>query len=233
MKTSCIIVDDEPVVLILLERYISKIPSLELKGQFRNWPDTVDFLQEQCVDVIFTNIDMPGVNGMEMAGFRPPTHGFIFITESGKHALDNFPYHVIAYLLKPLIYINFAQAVKRIAISPEKQSINIRFEVAQMFVKISNKMVRICFEDILFIKGENEYVSLHFKDERLLIYKRMKDMEGLLPASFMRVHLSYIINTNYVVKVVANKYVFIGEKKIPIGGTYRTRVKNYIDLRAF
>jgi two-component system LytT family response regulator len=232
MKTSCIIID-EPGTLALLKQYISKVSAFEFKGQFYNGGDAVSFLQNQRVDIIFIDIDKPGMSDLELAGVLPRDQKFIFITGPGKHALNNFPYHVIDYLPKPLSYINFTQTVEKIAASVEKQPVNIPIEINHLFVKSGSQMVRISFEDILYIKGEKEYVSLHFKKERLLIYKRMKDMESLLPSCFMRVHLSYIINKNYLVKVVANKHLFIGIEKIPIGGSYRNRIKNYIDLRAF
>ena len=232
MKTSCIIID-EPGTLALLKQYISKVSAFEFKGQFYNGGDAVSFLQHQRVDVIFIDMDMPAIRDLELAGVLPLDQKFIFITGSGKHVLNTFPYHVTDYLPKPLSYINFTQTVEKIAASIEKQPINIAVETDHLFVKSGSQMVRISFEDILYIKGEKEYVSLHFKEKRLLIYKRMKDMESLLPSCFMRVHLSYIINKNYLVKVVANKHVFIGIEKIPIGGSYRTRVRNYIDLLAF
>ena len=118
-------------------------------------------------------------------------------------------------------------------ITDENKPVNTPLENNHLFAKSGSQMVRINFDEILYIKGEKEYVSLHFKDERLLVYKRMKDIESLLPSNFMRVHLSFIINTKHIVKVIGNKHVFIGAEKIPIGGTYRTRIKDYINRYTF
>jgi two-component system LytT family response regulator len=232
MKSSCIICD-EPGTLTVLQSFFLKISSLDLKGQFNNLPDALIFLKMQRVDIIFMDIGLPGINGPELADILPREQQFILIAGPGTALLNNFPYEIIDLLHLPFSYIDFAGAIEKTAAGTEQPLTTIPSGIDHLFFKSGSQMVRIYFNDILYIKGEREYISLHFKDQRLLIYRRMKEMENLLPATFIRVHLSYIINVNYVLKVVANKHLFIGETKIPIGGSYRTRIKHYIDLRAF
>ncbi len=231
MKTSCILIDDEPSALELLEDYVSKTSFLELKGQFDNGQDALNFLSEQPVDVIITDIVMPGMSGLELAAVLPPDQKFIFITGHEKYALHSFGYRVIDYILKPVPFPRFLQALTKIGSSIELQP-PVYPGASYLFVKSSGQMVRINFDEIIYIKGAREYVSLHFKEKRLLIYRRMKEMEQLLPTNFIRVHVSYIINVNHLVKVAA-KYAVTGSDEIPISGSYRGRLQQYIDPQSF
>lgn len=231
MKISCIIIDDEPNALALLEGYIEKIPSLELKGKFYDGVEALEFLKKHSIDVIITDIQMPLLTGFELADILPRNQKFVFVTAYAEHALNSFSFHVIDYLLKPITFKRFSQAVFKIealagieTIAPATPTSHETF----LFAKSGRQIVKINFDDILYIKGEKEYVNIQLKNEKLLIYKRMKEMEALLPAQFKRVHISYIVNTQHIQKVVMNQ-VQIGNAKIPVSDTYRDAFMRYLD----
>jgi two-component system LytT family response regulator len=228
MKTSCIIVDDDPLALTLLARYISKTSALLLIATFKNATEALVFLEGRRVDIVFTDIDMPGMSGLDFAAALPLAQQIIFVTRSDNYAFHSFRYWVIDYVLKPVSYERFCLAVAKIQVGVGGRLKKADTGTDHFFAKKRGELVRINFKDILYIKGEKEYVSLHFKDGRLLIYKRMKDMENILSSNFIRVHSSYIISIEHIAKVVANKFVIIGETQIPIGATYRSNFEKHI-----
>ena len=223
MKISCIIIDDEPNALALLEGYIAKIPVLQLLGKFFDAVDALEFLKKQSVEVIFTDINMPLLTGFELADILPRNQKFVFTTAYAEHALSSFSFHVIDYLLKPITFKRFSQAVIKIeAITSEAAAAppSVEKQESFLFAKSGRQIIKIKFDDILFIKGEKEYVNIQLQKEKLLIYKRMKEMEALLPPQFKRVHISYIVNTQHINKVVMNQ-VLVGNVAIPISESYR------------
>jgi two-component system LytT family response regulator len=231
MKISCIIIDDEPNALRLLEGHISKIPYLHLKGSFFDALEALEFLKKNPVDLIFTDINMPLLTGLELADILPASQKFIFTTAFTEHALSSFSYYVIDYLLKPISFKRFIQAVNKAeAVTPADINISDtnHQQKTTVFAKSGKQIIKIDFNDVLYIKGEKEYVSIHFKNERLLIYKRMKEMEALLPLHFIRIHTSFIININYIQKIEMN-HVLIDNIKIQISENYRQHFLQFLN----
>ena len=226
MKTTCIIIDDEPNALKLIKGYISDTSSLQLQGQFFDALEALEFLKYHTVDIIFTDINMPLLSGLELADILPKDQRFIFTTAYEEYALNSFNYHVIDYLMKPFTFNRFTSAVNKIALIKEENS--APSDNNSIYVKSSGRFVKINFDEIRYVKGEKEYASLHFENERLLIYKRMKEMESLLPENFKRVHLSYIVNTDYL-KKVAPKHIYAGDVKIPVSKPYRCSLQNFLN----
>jgi two-component system LytT family response regulator len=233
MKISCIIIDDEPNALSLLEGYILKTPSLNLKGKFFDALDALEFLRKDNVDLIFTDINMPELTGLELAEILPGNQKLIFTTAHAEFALTSFSYHVIDYLLKPITFKRFLISINK-AGKMGFTDLNVVESAAEfqavMFAKSGKQVVKIDFKDIIFIKGEKEYVSLHFKNDRLLIYKRMKDMEAILPVHFKRIHTSYIVNLHFIHKIEMN-HVLIGEESLPISESYRGSFLRFLNKR--
>lgn len=176
MKISCIIIDDEPNALSLIEGYITKMPLLLLRGKFFDAIEALEFLKKQPVDLIFTDINMPMLSGLELAEILPANQKFIFTTAFAEHALNSFSYYVIDYLLKPITFKRFIQAVNKAETLMAANTDGAEQPKTVVFVKSGKKIVKIDFDEVLYIKGEKEYVSIHFKNERLLVYKRMKDI---------------------------------------------------------
>jgi len=231
MKISCIIIDDEPNALALLEGYIEKIASLELAGKFFDGVEALEFLKRNKVDVIFTDIQMPLLTGFELADILPRNQKFVFITAYAEHALNSFSFHVIDYLLKPITFKRFSQAVFKIEALTGTETIATAGKAPQetfLFAKSGRQIIKINFDDIVFIKGEKEYVNIQLKNEKLLIYKRMKEMEALLPGQFKRVHVSYIVNTQHIQKVINNQ-VQTGNIKIPVSDSYKDAFMRFLE----
>jgi two-component system, LytTR family, response regulator len=226
MKLSCIAIDGEPLELELLKWHLSTIPSLDLKGQFTNGADALIFLQDHQIDVIFTEIKVPLMSGLELAALLPRCQKFIFVTHHKEYALRSFAHRVVDFIVKPLTTERFLEGIAKLT----TERMNLIND--QLFVKSGGEMVKINFSEILYIRGEREYVSLNFKDNRLLVYKRMKEMEGSLQGNFVRVHISYIVNLDHVVKIGA-KYLTIGSEKIPISRSYRTKFLACINFKSW
>lgn len=231
MKISCVIIDDDPDALKLLEEYINAVPFLELQGQFFDALEAREFLRGVKTDVIITDINMPVISGMQFAKLMPKSQKFIFTTAHEEHAPNSFQFHVIDHLLKPVSFSRFIIAAEKIKmINPKDQRDTP--EDTHMFVRSRGQVLRVNYDEILYIHGEKEYVGIHFQDKRILIYKRMKEMERLLPGNFKRVHLSFIINLNYL-DMVSGNYVTIGEERIPIGLSYRHAFHEYLNSRLY
>jgi two-component system LytT family response regulator len=230
MKISCIIIDDEPHALSLLEGYIIKMPFVDLKGKFFDAIDALEFLKKENADLIFTDINMPTLSGLELADVLPGNQKFIFTTAFAEHALTSFSYNVIDYLLKPIIFKRFIQAVNKAEAMMISGMNSTEHPNNIVFVKSGKKIVKIDFSEVFYLKGEKEYISLQFKNEKLLVYKRMKEMELILPGYFKRIHNSYIINTNLMKKIEMN-HVLIGDLTIPIGENYRDNFLKFLGER--
>jgi two-component system, LytTR family, response regulator len=231
MSISCIVIDDEPNAVQLLQDYIAKTPGLQLTGSFYDGVDALAFLrQKNTVDIIFTDINMPLLSGMELAGLLPRTQKFIFTTAYSEHALSSFSYYVVDYLLKPISFARFTQAVTKIQQSMQAPPPETGREADFIFVKSGKQFIKIVLADILYISGAKEYINIHTAKENLLVYKRMKEMEGILPAYFTRVHHSYIINTNYLEKVEPAQVV-VAQTAIPVSEGYKNNLQAVLNNR--
>jgi len=190
------------------------------------------FLKKESVDLVITDINMPLLSGLELAEVLDSNQKFIFTTAFAEHALSSFSYYVIDYLLKPISLKRFIQAIKKSETLFSKPSDHDRTEQQEnvVFAKSGKQIVKIDFKEVRYVKGEKEYVSFHFEKERLLVYKRMKEIELLLPDYFKRIHASYIININYIRKIDTN-HVFIGDINIPITGSYREAFNEFLHNR--
>jgi DNA-binding LytR/AlgR family response regulator len=218
---SCIIVEDEPHALQLLQDYISKVPFLELKASLYDAFEALEFLKQQRADVIFLDINMPQLTGLEMAAVLPPDQKIIFTTAYSQYALDSFDYHVIDYLLKPITFKRFMQAVHKLQTlskpaSPEKP-VN---QEDYLFVKSGRHIHKIQFDSIGYLEALKEYVSIHTAKEKFLVYKRMKEMAQALPPQFVRIHNSYIINIKHI-RQMDNHLVEIMGRQLPVSSGYR------------
>lgn len=219
---TCLIVEDEPLAMQLMEDYIRKLPLLHLKGKCYDALDAIEFLKNNTADVIFLDINMPALSGLEMAALIPKNQRIIFTTAYAEYALDSFSFHVIDYLLKPVSFKRFLQAIQKLQLHllPSKTVEPPVKEPDLLFIKTGRTVIHIAYADILFIESNREYLQIHTKHQKHMIYKRMKDMAAALPPSFIRIHHSFIINLTYLQKT-GTDYVQIDERVLPISSTYK------------
>lgn len=235
MKISCITVDDEHLAHKLMADYISKLPQLELKGQFRRATEALAFIQEFPVQIIFLDIQMPDLTGIQFLESLQQKPVVIFTTAYAEFALRGYELEVSDYLLKPFTFDRFVKAVNKAVKSltvvqiphsgsPVPESTGNEF----LFVKSGYKSYRINFSDILYIEGLKEYVTIYTKERKFVRLDRMKTLEDLLPSgNFMRVHKSYIVALDKIGSVYGNTIEIEG-KEIPVGQSYKKSVEERI-----
>ncbi len=235
MKLECLIADDEPNAGKLLEDYIRKVPNLVLKANCFDGMEALDYIRHEHVDLVFLDINMPNLSGMELMNVIPKGLRIIFTTAYSEYAIESYEYNVVDYLLKPITFKRFLKAITKAEELISQQSVKAIPAAAHpteyMFVKSDKKMIRINFDEILFFEAVKEYICIHTDAKKILMYKRMKDLMEKLPDNFIRVHNSYIINCNYISRVEGN-FALIGNHSIPLGSSYKDRFIEFIQSRA-
>lgn len=227
-KIRCAIVDDEPLVLNLLENYVAKTPSLVLCGAYSNAINALEGLKTEPVDLIFLDIQMPDLSGMEMAKIISPETRIVFTTAFEQYAVDGYKVNALDYLLKPVSYPEFLQTVEKAA----KWFSRREARQDSIFVKSDYRLVQIKFSDILYIEGLRDYLKIHLAHETspVLTLMSMKSMEAGLPSDkFIRVHKSFIINKTWIEAVDRGRIV-IGKTSIPVGDNYKANFQKSIGI---
>ena len=230
-----IAIDDEPLALQLVSSYIDKTPALELAGVFDNPIDAMEFLEENQVDLIFLDIEMPDLNGIEFARLLENKPKLVFTTAYEKYALQGFKLEAIDYLLKPFGYPDFLKAVEKVrkqivyekAANKEEISSNNEF----LFLKSEYKIRRINFNDIIYVEGLKDYIKVYVQnnDKPIMSLNSMKSIEEKLPSDkFMRVHRSYIVNLQRIDTVERSRIVF-GKVYIPVSDQYKEEFQAFLN----
>ncbi|QHS55600.1 response regulator transcription factor [Mucilaginibacter sp. 14171R-50] len=236
MNLSCIIIDDEPNAVSLLEVLIGQTTQWQLLGKCYNALEAIDFLKKHTVDFIFLDINMPHLTGMELAGLLPKETKIVFTTAYAEHAADSYAFQTIDYLLKPITLKRFLAATQKIDAAFGKHTVIEKSESKPeddyFFVKSGKTLRKILLDEVLYFEGEKEYVRLVTATEELLIYRRLKEVEMQLPQPFVRVHNSYIVNTKRLSKIQDN-HVYIGDKQIPVSEKFREGFMAVIRQRIF
>jgi DNA-binding LytR/AlgR family response regulator len=219
MKISCLVIDDEPLAGSLFADYISRIPYLSLKGKCITALEALDFLQNHQVDLIFLDINMPTLSGMEFAKILPSEQKVIFTTAYTDYAVESYTVNAVDYLLKPVTFDRFMGAVEK-ASQLIRNHTSFQSDKSNFFIKSGKAMVKLGFEEIYFIEGLKDYVIFQLHHEKHIVYKKMKELEEILPSNFARVQHSFIVNTDHILKIEDN-HVHVLNKRIPIGARYR------------
>ncbi len=227
----CIAVDDEPLALELLEDNISRVPFLQLVGQCPNAFEAMKILQDQQVDLIFLDIQMPGLTGLQfIQSLTIHKPMIILVTAYDKFALDGFNLDVIDYLVKPVSLDRFIRAANKALELHELRAKNKESAIPAnqdfMFVNVDYKLLKIAFSEIVWIEGLKDYIKIHLSTTQRPVVTRMsmKAVEDLLPAAkFLRIHKSYIISIGHVTAIMKNS-IFIGELELPVGELYRDAI---------
>lgn len=223
---NCIVVDDEPLAREAVELLIKEAPVLHLLGCFNSAESACAFMENNRIDLVFLDIQMPGISGVEFARSIPKETLVIFTTAYTEYAMDGYEVDAVDYLIKPIDETRFKKAVEKAAIyhdlllQKEKESLEVsNYEF--FFVKSDRKFHKVKFDDILFVEGLKDYVILQLEGQKIITRMNMKGIGDLLPSDvFMRVNKSYIINTSKI-ESFDNNDIFIKNFEIPIGNSYR------------
>lgn len=217
----CVIIDDEELARTLLKTYVDKTGFLELVGSFESPIDAMETLKKEVIDLVFLDIQMPDLKGTDFAKMVPSSTKIIFTTAYSEYALDGFELNALDYLLKPITFERFLQAVNKIG---SKTTIDDEF----ITIKSGYDLHKIKFIDILYIQSDSEYVVFYMKGKKIMSYQTLKSLEKSLPQSlFMRVHRSYIINKKAITSLVG-KSLTINAVKIPVSTRYFDTVKEQL-----
>ena len=230
----CIVVDDEPLALDLLGSYVRKTPFLELAGKYSSAVQAMKELANQQVDLIFLDIQMPELNGLEFSRMLPPETCIIFTTAFDQYAIDGYKVNAIDYLLKPISYPDFLQAANKALHQHELMHRTPQDEIDSIFVKSEYKLVQIELRKILYVEGLKDYIKIYEEDnpKPVLSLMSMKAMEDLLPPSqFMRVHRSYIVRKDKI-RVIDRGRIVFGKTYIPISDSYKQAFQEYLEKRS-
>ena len=239
-KINCLIVDDEELARNLVENYIGRLPHLQIVGKSANPLEAMQVLQDEQVDIMFLDIQMPELTGVEFLKTLPHKPLVIFTTAYKEYAIQSYDLDAVDYLLKPFRFERFLQAVNKASkllkteqVTNTDQSTAKSKEIEEVtkdyiLVKSDFKVFRLFYKDILYIESMKEYVAYHTKDGRTLSLYSLKKLQQELPADkFMRIHKSHIVNIDMVSALEGNM-VHLRDKRIPIGSSYKDEVMKRI-----
>jgi DNA-binding LytR/AlgR family response regulator len=236
MNLRCIIVDDEPNALNLLEVLIGQTTGWQLLAKCPNALEAISFLKNNTVDLVFLDIEMPLLSGMELAGLLSGETAIVFTTAYKEHAVESYTFNTIDYLLKPITLKRFLASTKKIeshflnGLPPAKKE--AEDEEGYFFAKTGSELRKILLGEILYFEGQKEYVKIVTTHSEVLTYRRLKDIEAQLRPPFIRVHNSFIVNIRQLSKIQAGS-IFIGEAQIPISDKFRDELMAIIQKRTF
>ncbi len=237
-KINCLIIDDEPYAQEIIEKHAEKVPYLHILKKSNNAIEGLKDIQELRPDLVFMDIQMPEMTGLELIRILHNHKPYIIITTaSPDHALEGFDLEVTDYLLKPISFDRFLKAVNKIYgyISISREKINITAEEktknSHFWVKENGKMVHLSVDDVLMVKGLKDYIQIFLKERKIITYQTMKRiMEILQEDDFMRVSRSYIVRKTAIKAINGNILeTTVGEEEVMIGSTYRETIKNEIN----
>jgi len=215
-KIKCIIVDDEPLAISLLEHYVEKTPFLELVFSTENPILALEYLQKNDSDLIFLDIQMPELTGINFMKIVGSDQKYILTTAYSEYALEGYEHNVVDYLLKPISFERFQKSVLKVQ---ERFSFP-QEENTHFFVKSSGQRHRIGFNEILYLESIKDYVNIRTENDEFIVLDTLKSMESQLSERFVRIHKSFIVNLDKI-KSIGAKKVILPEYEIPIGESYR------------
>lgn len=222
---ACIAIDDEPMALEVIALYCAESRLVELKATFRDPLKAAEYLRLEKVHLIFLDINMPGISGMQMAHSLSPGPMIIFTTAYSHYAVESYNLNAIDYLLKPIIFERFLAAIDKAAKACSLQNKTDDDQETIIYLKSGPQTYPVKLGDILYLEKDGNYMTVHLKDKRILIRESMSGIFDLVPAShFIRVHKSYIISIRQITLIEVNRLTVNGEK-IPVGSSYRESVR--------
>ncbi len=240
----CVIIDDEPLAVDVIESYIQKIGGLEIVAKCHNPLEAIGILKKFEVDLVFLDIEMPNLSGLDLVSIMEKMPQFIFTTAYPEYALDGFNLNATDYLVKPIAFHRFLKGVTRarekyelehktVINLPQKDLTKAKNENNFIFVKSEYENIKINIDSIKYIEGLKDYIKIYSIDstKAILTLSSFKSILDKLPSSqFIRVHRSYIVNTKYIKALQKTKLVLDDNIRIPIGETYKQEVLNYLGV---
>ena len=226
----CIIIDDEPLAIKLIEKHCSQIPQLEIVASCQNALEAFEILKKDPIDLLFLDIQMPVLTGLEFAKSLQHPPSIIFTTAYREYALESYELNVVDYLLKPITFTRFFKAINKFLNSRKQETAPIVQIVTSkptapefIYVNANKKHIKILFQDILYVESIKDYIRIHTTDQRITTKDKISEFEQKVPDYFLRIHRSFIVNKRKVTAFTAHD-VEIGKTEIPIGVSYKKGV---------
>jgi DNA-binding LytR/AlgR family response regulator len=236
MTLTCIIIEDESMSRRALERMCEQHGSLTVQDTFANATTALDFLDENIVDLIWLDVELPGMSGLEFLGKLSVIPYVVLTSGETKYAYDAFQYQVTDYLKKPITLPRFNLAVEKVLelnsrtkVSPPTEKISLPAEREEIYIKTDGRYIRLPFNSISYIENTGDYVKIYTNTQTYIIYATMKYLEEKLGAQFLRVHRSYIVHLDKIVDIEENTLV-INNKVIPISRANKSELMNRLNL---
>lgn len=235
MNIRCIAIDDEPLAVKKIAGYIQKVPFLELVAECRSAAEAMNILDSTDVQLLFIDINMPDISGMEFVKSLTNKPYIVFTTAYSEYAVEGFQVDAVDYLLKPITFTDFLKAANKVKnlveLTTNNQPESIRANADYLYVKSDYKLIRINLHDIRYIESMHEYIKIFMiNDKPIMTMISMKAIEENLPSDrFMRVHRSFIVNLSKVSVVERSRIVFDGNIYIPVSDQYKSKFQSYID----
>ncbi|MEM8845610.1 MAG: LytTR family DNA-binding domain-containing protein [Bacteroidota bacterium] len=226
MTLNCIIIDDEPLAVDILVQYIGNIDDLNLKGTFENPLEAQALLKTEEIDLIFLDIQMPLITGIDFIKSTKLNAGIIFTTAHRNYAIESYELDVFDYLLKPISFSRFLKSINKFKevrnpiYNKPKSSTSSDF----IYVNVNKKHIKVAFDEILYVDSLKDYIKIHFSEKQIVTKEKISSFLEKLPENFIRVHRSYIVNKNHITAITA-KDVEIDKIEIPIGSNYKDEIR--------
>lgn len=235
MNIRCIAIDDEPLAVKKIAGYIQKVPFLELVAECRSAAEAMSILDATDIQLLFIDINMPDISGMEFVKSLTNKPYIVFTTAYSEYAVEGFQVDAADYLLKPITFSNFLKAANKvknlIELTANNRKESVKTTANHLFVKSDYKLIRIELDNIKYIESQHEYIKIHLVNSNpVMTQLSLKSIEEQLPSDrFMRVHRSFIVNLAKVSVIERNRIVFDGKVYIPVSEQYKEKFQEYID----
>ena len=235
---TCMIVDDEPLAVRLLESYVEKTPDLQLLASYTDSITAINAVKEQKPDLLFLDIQMPNIDGMELAHSLPAETRVIFTTAFKEYAFESYEVNALDFLLKPIRYNKFLGSIEkaRKLYDTQQTAVQPKQQLNTVFIRIDGEWRNISVDQITYVSGMKDYVLFYLDGEKkpLISHLTMKAVEEMLPSDkFLRVHRSYIIAVDKIQKVDRNDCIYIGEEIIHVPDGYLPTFRAFVEKRSF
>ena len=226
----CLIIDDEPLAIMLIEKHVSQIPQLEIVASCQNALEAFEILKKEPIDLLFLDIQMPVLTGLEFAKSLQHPPSIIFTTAYREYALESYELNVVDYLLKPITFTRFFKAINKYLNSRQPEVVPVVQIAAPtstlpdfIYVNANKKHIKILFQDILYVESIKDYIRIHMTNQRITTKDKISEFEQKVPDYFLRIHRSFIVNKRKVTAFTSHD-VEIGKAEIPIGVSYKKSV---------